>query len=113
MYTALMFTALMFTGLISTAPTLFSPCRLPAMAEDASHYVYIVRCSDGTLYTGYTTDVERRVAEHNAGAGAKYTRGRRPVRLVYKEAHATASEAMQREYAIKQLRRQTKERLLA
>jgi putative endonuclease len=83
------------------------------MAEDASHFVYIVRCSDGSLYTGYTTDVERRVAEHNAGAGAKYTRGRRPVQLVYAEAHATISDAMRREYAIKQWRREKKERLLA
>ncbi|NBB99878.1 MAG: GIY-YIG nuclease family protein [Bacteroidetes bacterium] len=83
------------------------------MAEDTSHFVYIVRCSDGTLYTGYTTDVERRVAQHNAGTGAKYTRGRRPVRLVYQEAHATVSEAMQREYAIKQWRRQRKEQLFA
>lgn len=84
------------------------------MGDDtATYFVYIVRCSDGTLYTGYTTDVERRVAEHNAGTGAKYTRGRRPVRLVYKEAHASVSEAMQREYAIKQLRRRQKEALLA
>ena len=84
------------------------------MADDtATHFVYIVRCSDGTLYTGYTTDVERRVAEHNAGTGAKYTRGRRPVRLVYQEAHATVTEAMQREYAIKQLRRRNKEQLFA
>jgi len=84
------------------------------MADDtATHFVYIVRCSDGTLYTGYTTDVERRVAEHNAGTGAKYTRGRRPVRLVYQEAYATVTEAMQREYVIKQLRRRKKERLFA
>ncbi len=75
-------------------------------------YVYIVRCSDGTLYTGYTTDVERRVAEHNAGTGARYTRGRRPVRLVYHEKHATVSEAMQREYEIKQFPREAKERLI-
>lgn len=84
------------------------------MADDtAEHFVYIVRCSDGSLYTGYTTDVARRVAEHNAGTGAKYTRGRRPVQLVYQEAHATVSDAMQREYAIKQWRRQKKERLFA
>nr|WP_323806859.1 GIY-YIG nuclease family protein [Salisaeta longa] len=73
----------------------------------------MVRCADGTLYTGYTTDVARRVAEHNAGTGARYTRGRTPVTLVYSEAHATQSEAMQREYAIKQLQRSAKQALIA
>jgi putative endonuclease len=77
-----------------------------------THYVYIVKCADGTLYTGYTTDVERRVAEHNAGTGAKYTRGRRPVEVVHTEAHDSKSDAMAREYAIKQLRRSRKVQLL-
>lgn len=81
-------------------------------APDCAHHVYMVACSDGTYYTGYTTDVERRVAEHNDGAGAKYTRGRRPVELVHVETYATQSAAMQREYAIKQLRRAEKERLV-
>jgi putative endonuclease len=81
-------------------------------APDADHYVYVVECSDGTYYTGYTTDVERRVAEHNEGEGAKYTRGRRPVELVHVETYDDQSEAMQREYAIKQLRRAGKERLV-
>ena len=76
------------------------------------HYVYVVECGDGTYYTGYTTDVERRVAEHNDGTAAKYTRGRRPVTLVHVEAHDSQSAAMQREYAIKQLRRATKEQLI-
>ncbi len=76
------------------------------------HFVYVVRCADGTLYTGYTTDVERRVAEHNAGTGAKYTRGRRPVTLVHTEAFASKSAAMRREYAVKQLRRRQKLRLI-
>ena len=82
--------------------------------ESASddHYVYVVECSDGTYYTGYTTDVERRVAEHNDGTAAKYTRGRRPVTLVHVETYDTQSAAMQREYAIKQLRRAAKERLV-
>ncbi len=77
-----------------------------------AHHVYVVECSDGTYYTGYTTDVERRVAEHNDGTGAKYTRGRRPVTLVHVESFDTQSEAMQREYAIKQLRRGEKEALV-
>jgi putative endonuclease len=80
-------------------------------AEDA-HYVYVVECSDGTYYTGYTTDVERRVAEHNEGTAAKYTRGRCPVELRHVERYASQSDAMQREYAIKQLRRGQKERLV-
>jgi putative endonuclease len=77
------------------------------------HFVYVVECSDGTLYTGYTTDVERRVAEHNDGTGARYTRGRAPVTLVHTEAFDSRSAAMAREYAIKQLRRAQKEALVA
>ncbi|MFB6195978.1 MAG: GIY-YIG nuclease family protein [Haloplanus sp.] len=77
------------------------------------HYVYVVECSDGTYYTGYTTDVERRVAEHDAGDGAKYTRGRTPVELVYTERYDTRSAAMRREHEIKSLSRRAKERLIA
>lgn len=69
------------------------------------HFVYVLQCSDGSLYTGYTTDVERRVEEHNTGNGAKYTRGRTPVELVHVEAFDSKSAAMSREYEIKQLRR--------
>lgn len=77
------------------------------------HYVYIVRCRDGSLYTGYTTDVNRRVWEHNYGSkGAKYTRSRRPVTLVYSESYSTRSEAMKREYAIKHLSRADKLKLI-
>ncbi|WP_338726731.1 GIY-YIG nuclease family protein [Haladaptatus sp. DJG-WS-42] len=76
------------------------------------HYVYVVECADGSLYTGYTTDVTRRVEEHNAGTGAKYTRGRRPVELVHTEQFASKSRAMSREYEIKQFSRTQKERLL-
>ena len=76
------------------------------------HHVYIVECCDGTLYTGYTTDVERRVAEHNAGTGAKYTRGRSPVELVHVEDFSSQSAALQREHEIKQLSRRQKKRLV-
>ncbi|TQQ81040.1 GIY-YIG nuclease family protein [Halonotius terrestris] len=80
------------------------------MASD--HYVYILRCADDSYYTGYTTDPQRRLAEHNAGEGAKYTRGRTPVDLVYLEAHESQSAAMSREYELKQLRRAEKEELI-
>ena len=76
------------------------------------HYAYVVECRDGSLYTGYTTDPERRVREHNAGEGAKYTRGRAPVTLVHVEAFASKSAAMSREYGIKRLTRRQKERLI-
>jgi putative endonuclease len=81
--------------------------------DETTHVVYIVECRDGTYYTGYTTDVERRVEEHNAGTGARYTRGRTPVEVVYTETYETQSAAMSREYAIKQLRRPQKERLVS
>ncbi len=80
--------------------------------DDAPAYIYIVRCADGTLYTGWTTDVPRRVAEHNAGRGAAYTRQRGPVVLVYSEAHPDRSAAMRREEQIKRRGRQYKEQLL-
>jgi putative endonuclease len=76
------------------------------------HYVYVVECADGTYYTGYTTDVERRVAEHDAGEGAKYTRGRTPVELVHVEEYETRSAAMSREHDVKSLSRREKERLV-
>lgn len=77
-----------------------------------THWVYVVRCGDGTYYTGYTTDVDRRIGEHNAGEGAKYTRGRTPVRLVHTERFRSKSGAMQREYEIKTLDQQEKEALV-
>jgi tRNA(adenine34) deaminase len=77
----------------------------------ASQYVYILRCSDGTLYTGWTNNLEKRVEAHNSGDGAKYTRGRRPVQLVYSEAYVTKAEAMKCEAAIKKLPRREKLRL--
>lgn len=76
------------------------------------HWVYVVECDDGTFYTGYTTDVERRVREHDRGEGAKYTRGRAPVELVYSERFESKSAAMSREHEIKQLTRAEKERLV-
>jgi putative endonuclease len=77
--------------------------------------VYIVRCADGSLYTGIAIDLERRIAEHNAdsGLGASYTRSRRPVTLVYEEAAADRSAASKREYRIKQLSRTEKLALIA
>lgn len=77
-----------------------------------SDYVYVVECSDNTLYTGYTNNLERRIRLHNQGKGAKYTRGRTPVKLLYFEEYKTKSEAMKREYAIKQLTRQNKLKLI-
>ncbi|WP_277542676.1 GIY-YIG nuclease family protein [Haloarcula laminariae] len=77
------------------------------------HYAYVLRCSDGSFYTGYTTDVQCRVREHDAGEGAKYTRGRTPVELVHVERFESKSAAMSREYEIKQLTRTEKERLVA
>lgn len=73
-----------------------------------SHHVYIVECTDESLYTGYTTDVERRVDEHNAGEGAKYTRGRTPVNLQHVETFDERGPAMSREYEIKSLSRAEK-----
>ena len=75
-------------------------------------YTYIVRCADGTLYTGWTNDLTKRVAAHNAGTGAKYTRARRPVELVYYEVFSSKEEAMHREAEIKSLTRDEKEALL-
>jgi putative endonuclease len=81
-----------------------------------SHFVYIVRCADDSLYTGYTTNLEKRMAAHNGegntktarSAGARYTRARRPVTLLYHESYPTKSIALQREFQIKQLERKEK-----
>ncbi|NLM96154.1 MAG: GIY-YIG nuclease family protein [Halanaerobiaceae bacterium] len=77
------------------------------------HYVYIVKCSDNTLYTGYTVDLERRIKEHNEGRGSRYTRGRLPVKLEYFEEYEAKGRAMKREYEIKQMTRMQKEKLLS
>jgi putative endonuclease len=76
------------------------------------NYVYMLRCSDGSLYTGWTTDLEKRVTVHNSGKGAKYTRSRLPVRLVYFESFEEKSDAQRREYAIKKMSKAKKEALL-
>ncbi|MDU6346385.1 MAG: GIY-YIG nuclease family protein [Clostridium sp.] len=73
-----------------------------------TYYTYMLRCADGTLYSGYTTDPCRRAALHNSGKGAKYTRSRRPVELVFVGSHLTKSEALQREAALKKLSRAQK-----
>ena len=75
------------------------------------NYTYIVRCRDNTLYTGWTNNLEKRIADHNAGKGAKYTKSRRPVELVYYENFETTEEDMKREYAIKHLTREDKLKL--
>ena len=77
-----------------------------------SWQVYILRCGDGSLYTGIAVDVDRRAQAHNAGKGAKYTRSRLPVTVVYREACADHSAALRREYAIKQLTHRQKEALV-
>lgn len=77
-----------------------------------AYYTYILKCSDNTLYTGWTTDLAKRLQTHNAGKGARYTRGRLPVSLVYFETYSTRHEAMQREVAIKKLSRSQKLHLI-
>jgi len=76
-------------------------------------YVYILRCIDQTYYTGYTTDLTRRVDQHNQGIASRYTRGRRPVELVYSEELSTKSLALKREIEIKKLKRPQKEKLIS
>ncbi|SES24092.1 GIY-YIG nuclease family protein [Salisediminibacterium halotolerans] len=76
------------------------------------YYVYILQCSDNSLYTGYTTDMNRRLLVHEQGKGAKYTRGRGPFQLVYQEVFAEKTEALRREIEIKKLPRTKKEQLI-
>ena len=85
--------------------------RTDSSEDDKVWYTYIVKCSDGSLYTGITNDLTRRILQHNLGKGAKYTKHRRPVELVYNEQHPNRSEASKREYAIKQLTKKEKEKL--
>ena len=77
------------------------------------NYMYILRCGDGTFYTGWTNDLPRRLEAHRAGRGSKYTRAHQPVELVYYEAFPTKQEAMRREWAVKQLSRAKKMELIA
>ena len=83
------------------------------MSGSAGWVVYILECADRTLYTGITNDIDHRIGEHERGAGAKYTRGRAPFRLLYKEAHPTRSDALKREAEIKSFDRAAKLRLAA
>ena len=76
------------------------------------NYVYILRCADGSLYTGWTNDLEKRVKTHNAGKGAKYTKTRLPVELVYFEEYVEKGDALSRELSIKKLKKTAKEKLI-
>lgn len=80
---------------------------------EVNYYVYLLRCSDNTLYTGCTNDLKRRIQAHNAGKGAKYTRSRRPVELVYQEVQPDKSAALRREAEVKRLSRKKKLALIA
>ena len=83
------------------------------MAAATTHYMYVLECADGSLYTGYAVDVHARLAVHNAGKGAKYTRGRTPVEVVAQARFATKHEAMSAEFRFKRLTRTAKDNLLA
>lgn len=85
---------------------------MAGMMIKKKNYTYILECADGTLYTGWTNDLSRRVKTHNQGKGAKYTRSRLPVRLVYYEQHPDASSAMRREAEVKRLSRAEKIRMI-
>jgi putative endonuclease len=84
----------------------------PPLASHRAWSVYLLRCADGTLYAGSTTDVDARAAAHNAGRGARYTSGRRPVEVVYQEECGSRSAALRREHALKRLTRSAKEALI-
>ena len=79
---------------------------------EKKYYAYILSCADGTYYSGYTTDLERREKTHNSGKGAKYTRSRLPVKVVYFEEFSSKSEALKREYELKQLSHKAKETIV-
>lgn len=84
----------------------------PVDKKGKNNYTYIVKCRDGSLYTGWTNDLKKRIRAHNEGKGAKYTKSRRPVTLVHCEAFGTKEEAMRREYEIKHMTRSEKEMLI-
>lgn len=81
--------------------------------DEANYFVYVVRCSDDSLYTGYTSNIDRRLSEHNRGEASKYTRARTPVHLQYYEGFNDRGDAMSREHEIKQLSKQEKEELVS
>lgn len=80
---------------------------------DIKYYIYILQCADGSLYTGYTNDVSKRLLKHSSGKGSKYVRTRLPVEVVYTESFKTKSEALKRECAIKKLKRKDKLKLIS
>lgn len=90
-------------------------CYYPIIKDEAAkmiYYVYILRCGDGSFYTGWTNDLKKRLTAHQEGRGAKYTRGRGPLQLVYTEEFDNKSEAIKREYHIKKMSRKEKETLI-
>jgi putative endonuclease len=80
--------------------------------KNGNHFVYILECSDGTYYTGYTNEISQRLRKHEEGKGAKYTRGRGPLKLVFQQSFQTKQEAMRMEFAVKKLSRAEKERII-
>lgn len=88
------------------------PQKLEGYYMVNKHYMYVLECSDGTFYTGYTNCLERRLRMHNEGKASKYTRGRTPVKIIYQETFETKEAAMKAEYGFKQLSRKQKESII-
>ena len=101
-------------GIIADCDTILNDASVQGDESKEMHYIYLVRCSDDSLYCGWTTDLKRRIDAHNGhiSGGAKYTRGRRPVTLVYAESFHQKQEAQRREYAIKRMAKTKKLRLI-
>ena len=101
-------------GIIVDCDTILNDANVQGDESKEMHYIYLVRCSDDSLYCGWTTDLKRRIDAHNGHipGGAKYTRGRRPVTLVYAESFHQKQEAQRREYAIKRMTKTKKLRLI-
>lgn len=101
-------------GIIVDCDTILNDASVQGDESKEMHYIYLVRCSDDSLYCGWTTDLKRRIDAHNGNipGGAKYTRGRRPVTLVYAESFHQKQEAQRREYAIKRMTKTKKLRLI-
>ena len=101
-------------GIIVDCDTILNDASVQGDESKKMHYIYLVRCSDDSLYCGWTTDLKRRIDAHNGDipGGAKYTRGRRPVTLVYSESFHQKQEAQRREYAIKRMTKTKKLRLI-
>lgn len=101
-------------GIIVDCDTILNDASVQGDESKEMHYIYLVRCSDDSLYCGWTTDLKRRIDAHNGhiSGGAKYTRGRRPVTLVYSESFHQKQEAQRREYAIKRMTKTKKLRLI-